>query len=366
MDNKNRYKRQIVLPEIGNNGQEKISNASVLVVGAGGLGSPALLYLSAAGVGHIGIIDFDNVDETNLQRQILFDVNDVGENKAKAAKRRLEALNPNINIEAIEEELNDKNVEELFNRFDIVIDGTDNFAAKFLINDAAVKTETPFIYGSILGFDGQVAVFNASSDNAPCYRCLFPAKPTGHIPNCAQNGVIGAVAGIIGTTQAMEAIKLIVMHESFVPLISKVWVIDVHTMETKLLSLKKDLYCSICSKDKDSIMFEYTSPSCNIIPEISLAQVKEEIENGNAMLLDVREKHEWDLGYIEGAQHVPLSWLVKGNVPDIPKDKNIIVYCLVGIRSEQAGQLLKAAGFENVVNMKAGYEEWLKYNSELR
>ncbi len=360
MGNKNRYKRQIILPEIGDNGQDKISNASVLVIGAGGLGSPALLYLAAAGVGHIGIIDFDIVDETNLQRQILFNVNDVGENKANAAKAHLNALNPEINIEAIDQELTDENVEELFNRFDIIIDGTDNFATKFLINDAAVKTTTPFIYGSILGFDGQVSVFNACKDS-PCYRCLFPSKPTGHIPNCAEAGVIGAVAGIVGTTQAMEAIKLIVAHDSFTPLSGKLWTIDLHTMENKLLSLKKDLNCPVCSKDKDLIMFEYTSPSCGIIPEITIAQVIE--EKDNSILIDVREQHEWDAGYIDNAVHVPLSWLMNGNLPDIPKDKSLIMYCLVGIRSNQAAQLLKKAGFKNIANMKDGYKEWIKYNN---
>ncbi len=353
-----RYKRQVILPEIGQSGQEKISAASVLVVGAGGLGSPALLYLSAAGVGHIGIVDFDLVDETNLQRQILFSVGDIGENKAMAAKKRLSTLNPDINIENIEQELNDKNVEDLFNRFDIIIDGTDNFATKFLINDAAVKTGKPFIYGSIMGFDGQVSVFNASND-APCYRCLFPEKPTAYIPNCAENGVIGAVAGIIGTTQAMEAIKLIVEHDSFKPLIGRLWIIDMHTMENKILALKKSPNCGVCSQDKGDIIFEYKSNNCNIIPEITIAKAME--EKDNAIFIDVREQYEWDQGHIDNAIHIPLSWLMKGNLPDIPKDNKLIIYCAAGIRSEQAAQLLKTAGFENVANLKSGFDGWMKY-----
>ena len=357
MENSERYKRQIILPEIGVAGQEKIARASILVIGAGGLGSPALLYLAAAGVGHIGIVDFDDVDETNLQRQVLFQADDVGHNKAKTASKRLNALNPDINIEAIPEELNDKNIESLFNSFDIIIDGSDNFATKFLINDAAVKTGKPFIYGSILGFDGQVSVFN--TPNAPCYRCLFPKPPQGHIPNCAENGVIGAVAGIIGVTQAMEAIKLIVGHKSFKPLIGKLWTIDVRSMENRILNLPKDPECAICSKNKSEIELQYVSPICGFIPDITPAQTRDKT---NALLIDVREGYEWDAGHIEGAKHIPLSWLMQGNLPDLPKDQEIILYCQKGMRSKQAAILLQAANFKNLSNMSGGYEKWPNVN----
>ncbi len=355
MDNQERYKRQIILPEVGKDGQERISNASVLVVGAGGLGSPALLYLAAAGVGHIGIIDFDNVDKTNLQRQILFSTNDIGSNKAITAAKRLQALNPDIKIEAFDEELDNNNIEELFNRFDMVIDGSDNFATKFLINDAAVKTSTPFIYGSILGFDGQVSVF-AHSDDAPCYRCLFPNPPTSYIPNCAQAGVIGAVAGIIGTTQAMEAIKLIVNHKSFKPLTRRLWIIDMHSMENRLLSINKDPDCPVCNKNKADIELSYKSSICGFIPEITPRQA---MENTSALLIDVREKDEWELGHIKGARHIALSWLVKGNIPDISKSQEIILYCQRGIRSKQAATLLKNSGFTDVTNMSGGYGDFI-------
>ncbi len=356
MSNQDRYKRQIVLPEIGEEGQDKISGASILVVGSGGLGCPALLYLAAAGVGHIGIIDFDKVDESNLQRQILFNLNDVGTNKAKAAAKHLSALNPDIKITAIEEELSDKNVESLFDIFDIIIDGTDNFAAKFLINDAAVKLGKPFIYGSILGFDGQVAVFNAGT-GAPCYRCLFPAPPSGHIPNCAEAGVIGAVAGIIGTTQAMEAIKLIVNHASFEPLIGKLWTIDMRSMENRVLSLGKDDNCPVCNKESHDIMLEYTQQSCSIVPDITPEESK---VNSTALLIDVREQEEWDLGYIKGAELIALSWLIDGNIPNIDKDRELIIYCRSGKRSKIAGRMLIMAGFSDVKNMSDGYEKWLK------
>ena len=353
MDQTQRYSRQTILPEIGESGQNKLSKASVLCIGAGGLGCPALLYLTAAGIGHIGIIDFDTVDETNLQRQILFTVDQIGKNKALSAKERLNTLNPDINIQAYAEELTDKNIEELFHKYDIIIDGTDNFSTKFLINDAAVKTKTPFIYGSILGFDGQVSVFGA--DDEPCYRCLFPHPPKGHIPNCAEAGVIGAVAGIIGTTQAMEAIKIIVQHESFKPLIGKLWTIDMHSMGNSVLSLPKDPNCPVCSKNKGDIHLQYTSPTCSIIKQITPTQVRTE---ANAILIDVRERNEWDAGHIDGAQHIALSQLINGNLPSLDKEQQIILYCQKGQRSKQAAQLFMDANFENVRSMIGGYEDW--------
>ncbi len=354
MDSSQRYKRQIVLPEIGDVGQGKINAASVLVVGAGGLGCPVLLYLAAAGVGHIGIVDHDNVDETNLQRQVLFNVDDIGVNKAQAAAVHLRRLNPDITIEDFPVELDNNNVESLFERFDIVVDGTDNFAAKFLINDAAVKTGTPFVYGSILGFDGQVSVFCAP--DGPCYRCLFPESPKGHIPNCAEAGVIGAVAGMIGTIQAMQVIKMIVKDESFNPLVGRLLTVDMHSMENRVLNLPKNHECHVCSKNKEEITLEYKSTICGIIPEIMPNEVQ---DNDGAMLIDVRERDEWDAGHIDGADHIALSWLMAGNIPDIPKDKEIILYCQKGMRSLQAAQYLAGLGFSNLRNMSGGYEKWL-------
>lgn len=351
----NRYQRQIVLPEIGPEGQEKIKNASVLCIGAGGLGCPALLYLAAAGIGQIGIVDFDVVDETNLQRQVLFTIDQIGRNKAEAAKERLNALNPEINMQAYAEELTDQNVEKLFGSYDVIIDGTDNFAAKFLINDAAVKTEKPFIYGSILGFDGQLAVFNYKG--GPCYRCLFPEPPKGHIPNCAEAGVIGAVAGMIGTAQTMEALKIIVEHESFQPLSGKLWAVDLRSMENQLLALPKNPDCSVCSKAGESIALQYTSPVCGFILEVTPEQTR---KNKEALLVDVRETEEWDEGHIDGAQHVALSSLIQGNKPELPTDCEIILYCQKGKRGEQAAQILKSQGYLNINNMAGGYEAWLR------
>lgn len=348
-----RYDRQTVLTEIGASGQEKISSASVLCVGAGGLGCPALLYLAAAGVGRIGVVDFDVVDETNLQRQVLFTTDQIGKNKAEAAKERLNALNPDIEIQIYAEELSDKNAEELFGHYDIIIDGTDNFSTKFLINDAAVKIGKPFIYGSILGFDGQLATFN--HDGGPCYRCLFPEPPKGHIPNCAEAGVIGAVAGIVGTSQAMEALKVIVGHESFKPLAGKLWTIDMRSMENSLLALPKNPECSTCSKEKDSIVLQYSSPVCGFIPEITAEQAR---SNTTALLIDVRECGEWDAGHIDGAEHVALSALMDGHRPEMPTDCEIILYCKKGVRGMQAAQILKEHGYLNICNMAGGYDAW--------
>ena len=353
MSNKNRYNRQVILPEIGIEGQEKLSKAKVLCIGAGGLGCPTLLYLSAAGIGNIGIVDFDNVDESNLQRQVLFTIDDIGKNKALAAKTRLNALNPEIKITAYNNELNDKNAEKLFGEYDLIIDGTDNFSAKFLINDAAVKMGKPFIYGSILGFDGQVSVFNHKG--CACYRCLFPAPPKGHIPNCAEAGVIGAVAGIIGTTQAMEAIKIIVNNHVLEPLSGKLLTIDVHNMDCRTLTIPKNPNCPTCSKEKKEIKLTNSSQTCGVISECSPEDVK---SNANATIIDVREKNEWDSGHIENALHFALSDLAAGKIPDLPKDQEIILYCKKGMRGQQADQILKAKGFTNITNMCGGYDAW--------
>ena len=245
----NRYDRQIRLPEIRQEGQDKLLKVSVLCVGAGGLGSPALLYLAAAGVGQIGIVDFDRVDESNLQRQILFDTEAVGKPKVLEAARRLKALNPTIHIESYDEELNTRNAARLFPQYDVIIDGTDNFETKFLINDAAVKFGKPWVYGAIQGFDGQASVFNYKG--GPCYRCLYPEKPKGRIMNCAEGGVIGAVAGLIGVTQALQAIQIISGHENFEPLSGRLMTLDTRTMHTRILALKKNPECAACGKKRN-------------------------------------------------------------------------------------------------------------------
>ncbi len=353
----NRYDRQIRLPEIGREGQEKLLKASVLCVGAGGLGSPALLYLAAAGVGRIGIIDFDRVDESNLQRQVLFDTEAVGKPKALEAARRLKALNPGIQIESYDAELNAENAARLFPQYDVIIDGTDNFETKYLINDAAVKFGKPWIYGAIQGFDGQASVFNFKG--GPCYRCLYSEKPKGRIMNCAEGGVIGAVAGLIGVTQALQAIQIISGHESFEPLSGRIMTLDTRTMHTRTLALKKNPDCAACGKNRNEIALSYSSPVCGFVPEISVMQMK---ERAGYILIDVREQEEWDRGNIEGARLWPLSKIMQGVFPDLPHGAEIILHCEKGMRSLQAAQIFKDNGFMDVASLSGGYEAWLEEN----
>jgi molybdopterin/thiamine biosynthesis adenylyltransferase/rhodanese-related sulfurtransferase len=348
-----RYDRQVRLPEIGKLGQDKLKNASILCVGAGGLGSPALLYLAAAGVGRIGVIDFDRVDASNLQRQVLFDTGSVGQPKALQAALRLQAFNPTIDVQAYDEALNVESATRLFPQYDLILDGSDNFDTKFLINDAAVKFGKPWIYGAIQGFDGQVSVFNYQG--GPCYRCLYPDKPKGRIMNCAEAGVIGAVAGMIGMTQALQAIQVIVGHDSFEILSGQIWMIDMRSMQTRMLGLKKSHDCPVCSINPQDIQLTYQTSACAIIPEIEVIDLSLETQ---ALLFDVREAEEWDRGHIPQAKLWPLSKIMQGAVPDVPRDASIILHCQKGVRSLQAGTLLQQAGFSNVRSLAGGYEAW--------
>jgi molybdopterin/thiamine biosynthesis adenylyltransferase/rhodanese-related sulfurtransferase len=348
-----RYVRQIGLPEIGPEGQDRLLNASVLCVGAGGLGSPALLYLAAAGVGRIGIIDFDRIDETNLQRQVLFSTDMVGQPKAQEAAQRIRQLNPDIQVEYYDAELDVESASRLFPIYDVILDGTDNFETKFLINDAAVKFGKPWIYGAIQGFDGQVSVFN--DRGGPCYRCFQPEKPRAAVMNCAEAGVIGAIAGIIGVTQALQAIQLITRHQNFDPLVGKIWMLDARTMQTKKLSLRRNAYCLACSQDPEHIVLECAPFVCDVITEISASQLK---GNNSCSLIDVRENEEWLRGHIEGATLWPLSKLMAGDIPHIPKSAEIVLYCQKGLRSLQAARVLKQNGFTSVMSLAGGYSCW--------
>lgn len=352
-----RYSRQTALSEIREAGQEKLSAARALVIGAGGLGCPALLYLAGAGIGTIGIVDLDRVDESNLQRQVLFTAEDCEKPKAASAKMRLSAFNPEIKVNAYDEELTDKNSVGLFSDYDVIIDGTDNFSAKFLINDVAVKLKKPFVYGAIQGFESQVSVFNHKG--GPCYRCLHPNPPQTKIMNCTENGIIGAVAGIAGTMQAMEAIKIIVGHESLQPLSGRLWMMDMKTMETDIMDIPKRKDCPVCSRPPENIVPQYASPVC------AAAQAEElTCERAAKMgvpFIDVREREEWDAGHIEGARHLPLSALRES--PDLFKpfaDKMpCVLYCQRGRRSLMAAEILSRAGFSGLYSMAGGYEAWL-------
>lgn len=352
-----RYHRQEILAEIGSAGQKKLSTARVLVVGAGGLGCPVLQYLAGAGIGTLGIIDHDSVDISNLQRQVLYTSDDQGKSKALTAKERLLRLNPNIMINAYPEELTGRNALGLFSGYDIIVDGTDNFATKFLINDAAVKAGKPVVYGAIQNFDGQASVFDAT--RGPCYRCLHPQPPQGLILNCAEAGVIGALAGIVGTVQAMEVIKFLIGHNSFHPLIGKLWMIDTRTMETHIMNIPKQKNCPVCSKASAQITLQNYSPVCSaaMVEELDCRDVVALVDR---VMIDVRERSEWEDGHIEGAQHLPLSILQKN--PDAftaSKGGSVcILYCQKGTRSRKAAEMLLTSGFGNIRSLKGGYEAW--------
>jgi len=357
-----RYHRQIVLPEIGIEGQNKLQKTSVLCIGVGGLGCPALLYLAAAGVGTIGVVDFDSVDESNLQRQILYTTDQIGQPKSISAKQKLQGLNPDIQINCYHGALDLNNIEDLFTCYDFVIDGTDNFATKFLINDAGVKFQTPIIYGAIQRFDGQVGVFDARK--GACYRCLYPEPPKTEIHNCAESGVIGAVAGVIGTTQAMQVIMLAVCDDSFDPLISKLWTIDMRSMESQLLNIPKNIYCPICSKRPENITLKYTAETCEMEHKIEEITVEELMKLGESIVIDVREQHEWDKGTIPDVRLHALSQLNENILPKGLGDTDIVLYCQKGMRSLKSAQILKNSGIKNkIMSLRGGFQAYIDYQN---
>lgn len=359
-----RYARQTVLPELGEEGQRRLAAASVLCIGAGGLGSPALLYLAAAGIGRIGLVDDDTVDISNLQRQVLFTESDQGISKVAVAKAALAARNTECHIEAYPERFTAENAARLLRDYDVIIDGTDNFSSKFLINDACVKYGKPLVYGSILGFTAQVSVFWA--EDGPCYRCLYPKPPSGHIPNCAEAGVIGAMAGIAGTVQALEAIKMALglawcKEKNLGPLLSKLWVLDARTMHTKTLHLPKRPACPVCSADPESILLEDRPQSCSAQSAVKTLSAEDAATwLGKAVFIDVREAHELASGKIPESLHIPLGALLKDEdtVGDIASETPVVVYCQHGMRSASAAAHLMALGFTNVAHLAGGIVRW--------
>ena len=355
---KYRYSRHLQLEKIGEQGQEMLKAAKVLVIGAGGLGCPVLQYLTAAGVGTIGLIDFDEVDETNLQRQVLFSVSDVGINKAIAAKNRLEQLNPYINFQVYPEKLTTQNALKLFQSFDVIVDGTDNFSTRYLVNDACVLTNKPLVYGAIYKFEGQISVFNYQ--NGPTYRCLFPEPPeAGAVPNCSDIGVIGVLPGLIGTQQANEVIKLILKLGT--PLSGKLVIydalnatqfsVDIERNEEQVEKIKQldfknydyDYFCGIKTR--------------NPMNEISAQALKELITKEEVQVIDVREPHETPKIESLNAINIPLQTL-PSHLDKIAKDKKVIIHCQHGVRSLHAIDFLKQQGYTNLYNLTGGIVTW--------
>jgi molybdopterin/thiamine biosynthesis adenylyltransferase/rhodanese-related sulfurtransferase len=360
-----RYNRQILLPQLGEAGQRALKESRVLLVGAGGLGSPVALYLAAAGVGTIGLVDFDAVDLSNLHRQILHGSAAVGSSKIDSARDRLRDVNPNVQIEAYETRLDSGNALEIARGYDLIVDGTDNFATRYLVNDTSVLLGIPNVYGSVYRFEGQASVFGAP--NGPCYRCLFREPPPPHlVPSCAEAGVLGVVPGLVGTIQAAEAIKqLLGLGDT---LVGKLLTIDVITMAFRTIEIRRDPDCPACGTreiteliDYDEFCGEATTDELaeSSVREIEPSQLAKRLEGGEKLeIIDVREPYEWQIGHIPGARLVPLD-RIAAEIPRLDKRKETVLYCKVGERSMYAARQLADAGVSEVRNLAGGILRWI-------
>jgi len=357
-----RYSRHLLLPEFGEEGQRRLRGSSVLIVGAGGLGSPLALYLAAAGVGHIGLVDFDLVDASNLQRQVLYGTSDVGSRKLEAGSRRLRDLNPHVRITTHDTRLTSGNALEIFRGYDVVADGTDNFATRYLVNDACVLLGIPNAYGSIFRFDGQASVFAAPG--GPCYRCVFPEPPPpGQVPSCAEGGVLGVLPGMVGVLQATEVIKLVTGIGE--PLVGRLLLVDALTASFRTVLLRRDPSCPACGTRSLTELADYEQfcgtgerqPATGS-REITPSELAVRIGRGEDLdVVDVRERHEWDIARIPGARLIPLGELPR-RLEELDRSREIVVHCKSGARSARAVALLEESGFERVVNLAGGIARW--------
>jgi adenylyltransferase/sulfurtransferase len=357
-----RYGRHLVLPEVGVQGQLRLRAASVLVVGAGGLGSPLALYLAAAGVGRLGLIDFDTVDLSNLQRQILYGTPDVGRSKVSVAAARLKDVNPHVTLQAHATRLTAANALALVSDHDIVVDGSDNFATRYLVNDACVLADKPNVHGSIYRFEGQVSLFCAGQ--GPCYRCLFPEPPApGTVPDCAEGGVLGVLPGIIGALQATETVKWILGRGE--TLCGRLLLFDALEMRFRELQLRRDPRCPVCGDRPTIRELVDTEVACAAPAAADLAatdiappELRERLDRGEPfLLLDVRGPHEWKIARLPGAKLIPVQEL-EHRLHDVARDRDIVVYCHRGILSAWAAALLRRRGYERVRNLTGGIEAW--------
>jgi adenylyltransferase/sulfurtransferase len=355
-----RYARQIALPEVGTAGQEKLRAGSVVLVGAGGLGSPAALYLAAAGVGRIGLVDSDAVELSNLQRQILYETGDVGTPKLAAARRRIEALNPNVRVVAHETRLGAENALAILAEYDVVLDGADNFAARYLVNDACALLGKPDVHGSVRGFEGQASVFDAR--RGPCYRCLYPEPPPAHlVPSCAESGVLGVLPGLIGAIQAAEAIKILLGAGT--PLVGRLLLFDSLRMRLREMKLLKDPACPICGAGRGSRDLRSEGESCAAGPapthsSIDVKTLKRRLDAGeDILLLDVRDPYEAEICRLPGSLLAPFEE-VPSRVQGLDREREIVCYCHMGIRSGVAASFLARNGFRRVSNLAGGIAAW--------
>jgi sulfur-carrier protein adenylyltransferase/sulfurtransferase len=357
-----RYSRHLIIPEVGVEGQRRLKAARVLMVGAGGLGSPIGLYLAAAGVGRLGIVEFDVVDETNLQRQVLHGTKDVGRKKVESARDRIRDLNPHVEVVAHEAWLTSENALDIIRDYDLVVDGTDNFATRYLVNDACVLLGKPNVYGSIYRFEGQSTVF--CTTEGPCYRCLYPEPPPpGLVPSCAEGGVLGILPGLVGLVQATETVKLLAGIGE--PLVGRLLLVDALSMEFRTVKLRKNPRCPACGTREIRELIDYQQ-FCGIrgedetegVPTMTVAELDERRRSGAALdLVDVREPHEWDIGRIEGARLAPLSSFADA-LRTFDSARDVVLYCKSGQRSAKAARQLQQAGFRRVWNLQGGILRW--------
>jgi adenylyltransferase/sulfurtransferase len=367
-----RYSRHLIIPDVGMAGQKRLKQAKVLCVGAGGLGSPALMYLAAAGVGTLGIVEFDVVDESNLQRQIIHGASDVGRSKAESARDTVLEINPLIRVNLHEERLDSSNVMDLFSAYDLIVDGTDNFATRYLVNDACVLLGKPYVWGSIFRFDGQASVFWA--EYGPCYRCLYPEPPPpGMVPSCAEGGVLGVLCASIGSIQVTEAIKLITGIGD--PLVGRLMVYDALEMVYRQVRIRKDPNCAVCGANPTVTELIDYDAFCGVISDeaaeaardstISVRELKDMLdarERGERdfVLIDVREPHEFEIVQIPGAILIPKGEFLDGSaLSKLPQDKQVVLHCKVGGRSAEALAVVKGAGFADAVHVGGGVVAWV-------
>ena len=370
VDEVRRYSRHLIIPDVAMAGQQRLMNAKVLCVGAGGLGSPALMYLAAAGVGTIGIVEFDNVDESNLQRQIIHGQSDIGKSKAQSAKAKILEINPYVKVVTHEVRLDNSNVKEIFSQYDIIVDGTDNFATRYLVNDACVLLKKPYVWGSIYRFDGQASVFWA--EYGPCYRCLYPEPPPpGMVPSCAEGGVLGVLCATIGSIQTTEAIKVITGVGD--PMIGSLMIYDALEMSFRKIKVRKDPNCPLCGDNptQRDLLPDYEA-FCGVLSDAAEVAVKDATISVTELagkiaakeefyLVDVREPSEFEIVRIPGSHLIPKQGFLDGTVlATLPQDKPIILHCKSGVRSAECLAILKGAGFADATHVAGGVIAWAK------
>jgi adenylyltransferase/sulfurtransferase len=368
VDEVKRYSRHLIIPDVGMTGQKRLKNAKVLVVGAGGLGSPALLYLAAAGVGTLGIVDFDVVDESNLQRQIIHGVSDIGHSKAESARDSIREINPYVNVVLHTDRLDSDNAMEIFEPYDLIVDGTDNFATRYLVNDAAVLLGKPYVWGSIYRFDGQASVFWA--EHGPCYRCLYPEPPPpGMVPSCAEGGVLGVLCASIGSIQVNEAIKVITGIGE--PLVGRLMIYDALEMSYRTVQVKKDPECPVCGKNPTVTELIDYEAFCGAVSEeaqeaaqgstITARDLKNMMDaDENIFVVDVREPNEYEIVSIPGATLIPKGEFISGEaLSKLPQDKRLVLHCKSGARSAECLAIVKDAGFSDAVHVGGGVLAWV-------